>query len=270
MTTQNNNFQMIKSIANNLNMDIEIISIEGNIGSGKSTLCKMLNKYFTDINNNENNNIEHNNTENNIKYHFIQEPVKDWEEMVDTTNGKNLLQLFYDDQQKYSFVFQVTAYITRLCKIKNQLEKIIADRQQLISLNGLNNCKHIKHIIVVERSLYSDKNVFAQMLYDDKKISEIEWVVYNNWFKSFVSDYAPDRFVYVRVEPELSYSRTHSRCREGEEGIPLEYLQRCHNYHEEWLQLVDANKILHFDATTSIDITETNYNYIKSVLDFIN
>ena len=32
-------------------------------------------------------------------------------------------------------------------------------------------------------SLFTDKYVFAQMLYDSKKMEKIEYEIYNKWFK---------------------------------------------------------------------------------------
>ena len=72
-----------------------IISIEGNIGSGKSTVMTYLKK------------------QNNLDIVFVDEPVNDWTTIKDST-GKNALDLFYNNQKDNSFWFQILAYITRL------------------------------------------------------------------------------------------------------------------------------------------------------------
>ena len=57
-----------------------IISIEGNIGSGKSTLVSELEKYFKD----------------NNKIGFLQEPVDIWNTIKDE-NGTTILEKFYEN-----------------------------------------------------------------------------------------------------------------------------------------------------------------------------
>ena len=82
-----------------------IISIEGNIGSGKSTFLTYLKKYINGVNMNGNSNIQ-----------FIQEPVDEWNEIKDS-NGESILEKFYNNQKEYAFSFQIMAYITRLRKL---------------------------------------------------------------------------------------------------------------------------------------------------------
>jgi hypothetical protein len=43
--------------------------------------------------------------------------------------------------------------------------------------------------------------------------------------------------IYIKTEPSKCYERVHIRAREGEELIPLSYLEECHKYHEEFLDL---------------------------------
>ena len=64
-----------------------IITLEGNIGAGKSTfLDKLKTKYAS---------------RNDVL--FLQEPVDTWSQIQQ--NGKTLLELFYENQKKYSFQF---------------------------------------------------------------------------------------------------------------------------------------------------------------------
>ena len=85
-----------------------IISVEGNIGSGKSTFLTYLKKYVLD-----------NNT--NMDIRFVQEPVDEWNEIKDSS-GESILEKFYKDQKEYAFSFQIMAYITRLRKLLQQIE----------------------------------------------------------------------------------------------------------------------------------------------------
>ena len=89
-------------------------------------------------------------------------------------------------------------------------------------------------IIITERSVHTDKNVFAKMLYDENKISEIEYQIYMKWFDEFIDEFPEFKTVYLRTKPEVAKYRVDKRARDGE-NIPLEYLKNCHQYHEDWL-----------------------------------
>lgn len=190
-----------KSVNNNI-----IVSIEGNIGSGKSTLLEKLKLYFT----------------NNNKVIFLKEPVDDWECIRDV-NNKTMLELFYEDQDKHAFAFQMMAYISRLAILKDTLQ-------------NNSNC-----IIITERSLYTDKMVFAKMLFDSNKISLENYSIYIKWFDTFVDCFSVDKIVYVKTDPDICYNRIKKRSRTGESNIALEYLQKCHTYHENMLDVTLDN-----------------------------
>ena len=182
-----------------------IFSIEGNIGSGKSTLVKKLKETVT--------NLEY------IPVIYLPEPVAVWESIKDN-NGKNIIEKYYENQKKYAFSFQMMAYITRI----HQLKEILKNNENAI--------------IICERSVFTDKEIFAKMLHDDGKIEDVEYNIYCKWFYEFVKDIPVAGLIYVQTNPEKCESRVHKRNRKGE-VIPLDYLQNCHNYHENWLNNED-------------------------------
>jgi deoxyadenosine/deoxycytidine kinase len=183
----------------------KILSIEGNIGSGKSTLLENLRSYYND----------------DTHIVFLREPVDEWEKIKDN-QGNTMLKKFYADQEKYSFAFQMMAYISRL--------KILRDTVKEILLNPTQ-----QYVIITERSLYTDKHVFAKMLHDQGNIESVCYQIYLNWFDEFTKDFPINYTVYVNTDPQVCYNRIHKRAREGEEVISLIYLQDCHKYHEEFL-----------------------------------
>jgi len=206
------------------NANIQIISIEGNIGSGKTTLLKKLKETY----------------EKNTKIIFLREPVDEWETIKDNT-GQTMLQKFYDDQEKYSFAFQMMAYISRLKILRDTVKNIEHEIQKELHSNSIYYECNSKFIIITERSLYTDKYVFAKMLYDQGKIEDVCYQIYLNWFDEFAKDYPVSKTIYVSTDPEICHSRIHIRARPGEEIIPLVYLKDCHNYHEEFIY--DINTI---------------------------
>lgn len=197
-----------------------IISIEGNIGSGKSTLIEYLKSNY------KNSNVI-----------YLEEPVKIWQSIKDK-NGVNILVKFYENQEKYSFAFQMMAYISRL----DLLRRTIKDNPE--------------SIIITERSLYTDKYVFAKMLFDSDKIEDIEYNIYNRWFNSMI-DLAPlNKVIYMKTTPEISYKRVIKRSREGEDNIGEEYIKKCNNYHDEMFKSIDDDKNIKklvIDCTEDID-----------------
>ena len=61
--------------------------------------------------------------------------------------------------------------------------------------------------------------------------------------------------IYVKANPEICDGRVKKRGRSGE-NIPLEYLQKCHTYHEKWLNNVEI-KMLYIDANVDTSNDKT-------------
>ena len=75
------------------------------------------------------------------------------------------------------------------------------------------------------------------MLYDQGKMSDVEHQIYLTLFDEFASEFEVNKVVYIRTDPVKCHERVHFRAREGEELIPLAYLEECHKYHEDFLDL---------------------------------
>jgi len=192
--------------------DFIIVSIEGNIGSGKSTLLANLRSHYKD--------------EAHIV--FLKEPVDEWVKIKDA-NGTTILEKFYADQDKYSFSFQMMAYISRL--------KVLRDSFNAISTNAK------KVIFITERSLYTDKLVFAKMLFDSGKMEDVMYQIYLNWFNTFSSEFPVHKVIYVKADANTCYNRIAKRSRDGEENIPLTYLENCEKYHDNMLDEFMSSRI---------------------------
>ena len=187
-------------MSNFKNQQVKIISIDGNIGSGKSTLMERLRKYFS----------------NNTNIVFLKEPVDEWENIKDE-NGTTILEKFYENATKYGFSFQIMAYISRLDVIRKEIKQ------------------NPNAIFISERSLFTDKFVFAKMLFDSGNIELINYKIYLKWFDTFADDFPVSKVIYVNTEPEICHQRIVKRSRTGESNIPLDYLQNCHKYHTNML-----------------------------------
>lgn len=197
---------------------MRIIVVQGNIGSGKSTFVEKLKARY--------------NTRNDVC--FLQEPVNEWLTIKDK-QGVNILENYYKDQPKYAFMFQMMAYISRLTILKRAIES--------------NQYKYI----ITERCLNTDRNVFCKMLYDDGLIEDIGYQIYNKWFDEFINFENVDYIhVYLKTDPQVSKKRVDIRAR-VEETIPIEYLTKCHEYHDRWLLTTDQ-KVVIIDSNQDIEI----------------
>jgi deoxyadenosine/deoxycytidine kinase len=212
-----------------------IVSIEGNIGVGKSTLLNILRK--------------------ELDADFLDEPVKEWEAIQDT-EGKNILQTYYENIPRWSYTFQNITYITRLKHIVNLIE----------------NSR--KRFMVLDRSLLADLNIFGQMLYDTGNLNQIEWKCYNLWnnfFETFYGHRVVQKIVYLRCNPDIAYMRMQLRARESEKSVSFEYLKTIHQYHEKWLMdnhndvlVIDGNKDFIKNKTRQQEVCALIKDFIKN------
>ena len=219
---------------------VNMVSIDGNIGSGKSTLMGELKKHFSD----------------NTNVVFLKEPVDEWETIKDE-NGITILEKFYENPTKYGFSFQIMAYISRLNIMKQEFKK------------------NPDAIFISERSLFTDKLVFAKMLFDSGNIELVNYKIYLQWFNTFAEDFPVSKVIYVNTDPEICFQRIEKRSRTGESNIPLEYLQNCHKYHTDMLDVSSTDCICKEQIVLNGNI-DTNKNkeqlteWIQQVNTFIH
>jgi deoxyadenosine/deoxycytidine kinase len=214
-----------------------IITLEGNIGAGKSTLIEKLHEKY----------------QNDSSIIFLKEPVDTWEQIKDETTGDTVLKMFYANPAKYAFPFQIMAYITRLSLLV-QTVKSNPDAR----------------IIICERSLEADKNIFAKMLHDDGIIDSVCYQIYERVFVEFTDQFAVSGVVYIDADPGVCASRIMKRARDGEGGIALDYLQKCKTYHDKWL--LDKPSVLHLitnENATYGGEDDCGVQWIKQVHEFI-
>ena len=192
-----------------------IISLDGNIGAGKSTLLAEIRKSIPEL-------------------RVVDEPVGQWTALKNGT-GKNLLELFYEDKKRWAYTFQNCAILTRLKNIKEAVEELNA--------NGKGS-----QVILTERSVLTDKYVFAQMLRDSGDMDDLEWELYDSWFSSSTT----------------SKDRIHIRNRQGEDRIQLEYLDALDRQHKQWIESTDIPVL-----TLSTEPGASLENNIQQIRDFI-
>lgn len=226
----------------NLSMSPTIVSIEGNIGVGKSTLINQIELYL----------IRSNITDVIV----LKEPVEEWTDIVDSTDGESVLTKFYNDPEKFSFSFQVLVLNTLLKLLKKTIE-----------LNP--KCR----VIICERSILSSRQVFAKMLFNSSKMNEVEYKIYESLFDNDMKVFTPSKIVYINVAPEVCLQRILKRNRSAENEICLDYLIQCDKYHQKWLLLTEYDKTEVLTICCDDDVNydsnpNDGYEWIKQIIDF--
>ena len=216
----------MSTVMTNVNTKPIIISIEGNIGSGKTTFI------------NELMNLEKMKTINTIC--FLKEPVNLWES-IKNNNNETIIECFYKEQEKYAFPFQVMAYVSRIALIKQAIA------------NGFK-------YIFTERCIYTDKNVFLKMLHESNKVEKMNNDIYNMLFETFTQEYNIYH-IYIQTSPEVALQRVMKRNRAGENNISLEYLTMCDNYHNNWL-VNNKKNIMTFNGNDDDWLIDSHFDRI--------
>ncbi|XP_044310590.1 deoxycytidine kinase 2-like [Varanus komodoensis] len=216
------------------------VSIEGNIAAGKSTFVQLLEKYSDE-------------------WEIIPEPIAKWCNIQTSENecqelstsqksGGNLLQMLYSKPTRWAYTFQTYACLSR---VKAQLKPVSAK---------LHEAEH--PVQFFERSIYSDRYVFASNSFESGDINETEWAIYQDlhaWLlNQFDSSLELDGIIYLRTTPEKCMERLKHRGREEEQGIPLEYLENLHYKHETWLH--ERTMKVDFDNLRDIPILVLEVN----------
>ena len=170
------------------------VSVEGNIGAGKTTFLNIF--------------------KNDSRVKVIKEPVSKWKDV----NGSNLLQLMYENGQRWNFAFQSRVQQTMLQGHLTQTEKGVK---------------------MMERSLHSTREIFMKHQVKSGTIHKVEKDILEGWYNFLTANDAfnttVDLYVYLRTDPETAFERLRKRNREEENKVSMNYIQEIHSRHEEWL-----------------------------------
>ncbi|KAM9857969.1 deoxyguanosine kinase, mitochondrial [Aulostomus maculatus] len=236
------------------------VSIEGNIAVGKSTFARLLSAACAD-------------------WEVVAEPVSKWQNIESgaskgtdaspQTTVSNLLQMMYEDPQRWSYTFQTYSCMSRF---RTQLQP---PPSRLLSSPGVQ---------VYERSIYSDRYIFALNMFELGCINSTEWAVYQDWHSLLVEQFGHqvelEGIIYLRAPPQKCMERLERRGRAEERGVQLDYLEKLHIQHEKWL--VEKSTELHFEKLKQIPVlqldasvefvsdTKVQENFITQVKNFFS
>lgn len=148
----------------------------------------------------------------NTNVEVLPEPVCKWRNV----RGHNPLALMYQDPERWGITLQT--YI------------------QLTMLDG-----HLSSgsapVRMMERSIFSAKNIFVDNLFKSGKMPEVDYAVLCEWFDWISNNICipVDLIVYLQTSPHVCHERLKQRCRAEEKVIPLNYLESIHRLYEDWL-----------------------------------
>ncbi|XP_077417469.1 deoxyguanosine kinase, mitochondrial [Vanacampus margaritifer] len=232
------------------------VSIEGNIAVGKSTFARLL-------------------TAACPYWEVVTEPVSKWQNIDSGTSKEktvsNLLEMMYKDPQRWSYTFQTYSCMSRF---KTQLRPMPARPPTSQGTPAQ----------VYERSIYSDRYIFALNMYELGCINPTEWAVYQDWHSLLVEQFghqvALEGIIYLKAPPEKCMERLQRRGRPEETTVQLDYLRKLHEHHERWL--VEKTTAIHFEWLKKIPVLELDAsvefqsdstaqtNFITQVKDFFS
>ena len=174
-----------------------VISIEGNIGVGKSTVMRGLKAHLQCC-------VPH-----REEVVFIDEPVEEWK-----AHGF-LERMYTEPASKPAFQHMV------LMSLAGDLLKALARKPP-------------PKLIITERSPWGNYHTFgkANLSGNDMKMYEFTW---KRLIAGLPSD-LDVRYIYLQAPVATLVARVQGRAREEEVGVPSEYLGSLDALHEEWLQ----------------------------------
>jgi deoxyadenosine/deoxycytidine kinase len=170
----------------------KFIGIEGNIGSGKTTVANMLARVRQ---------------AHDGPTLVLFEPLKG--------RFKELLGRFYADPKRWGFTFQMHALQARF-----RQHALAAE----LAANGID--------VVQDRTIYADGCFGMTVREDSNMDAEEWGIYEDTFGCMKRSLRYPDIIVYLRTSPEACFAHMRKRARSEEAGVSLAYLQRIHNKHE--------------------------------------
>ncbi len=132
---------------------------------------------------------------------------------------------FYSDMRRWAFQSQLF-FLSNKFRIHQEADK----------LDG---------IVVLDRSIYEDAEIFATALHHMRKIDQRDWNTYWDFYQNIIrSIQPPDLMIYLRCPVRILRQRIRERGRSMEQEIPTRYLQRLDQLYEQWLSSYTLSEVL--------------------------
>ena len=148
-----------------------------------------------------------------------------WGVHYEDTEINPYLSDFYDDMNRWSFHLQIYFLNSRY--------------QQVLQI------RKGEETIIQDRTIYEDAYIFAPNLYEMGLMSERDFNNYTTLFQTMMSQVRPpDLLIYLRAGIPKLVSHIHSRGRDYEGSMSLEYLKRLNEKYERWINKYNEGNLL--------------------------
>jgi deoxyadenosine/deoxycytidine kinase len=257
---------------------IRIISVEGSIGAGKSSLMEALYKHICADGRSAITAHNRGVMCGSVRYLVVAEPIKSWTDQLYETRPlgsedatvseqKSILKLFYGDMKRWGFLFQVKAFTSRLRLLCEQLGRLALEYTE----------EGDQIVVLSERSLITDR-IFFRNLYEHGVVTPAEWEIYNEFYETVTTEVSKhhELMLYVDTPPAKCDERVKRRDREGEDDIPMQYMLDLDDQHKRMLSdFVQESKrqVLHVafsDDLTREQISERAATLLREITALIH
>lgn len=159
----------------------------------------------------------------------------------DISKWSQWLQKYHSDMNRYALGFQL---------------QILYDQTQLPYKPSQLN--------IYERSPYTLKNIFGDMLFEEQLFDKQEYELHNLYVKKI--GWKPDVVIYLYCDPDICYERIKDRLSvAGDNQLTVDYLKKLHIKHE--IVFDDLNCSIPIYKVNSMEDTETVYNTIVEIIE---
>ena len=154
-----------------------------------------------------------------------------WTAQYESADDNPYLDDFYNDMKRWSFNLQVFFLNHRF----NQIVDIHRGDQ----------------VVVQDRTIYEDAQIFAPNLYDMGLMAERDYENYRALFDlmtGFIQP--PDLMIYLRANIQTLVAHIEERGRKFEGSISIDYLKKLNQRYEEWIKSYNQGELLIIDVNT--------------------
>lgn len=150
---------------------------------------------------------------------------------------------FYDDMSRWSFNLQVFFLNSRF-----------AAHREVLSKDG---------IMVQDRTIYEDANIFAPALHKNGQMSERDYENYKALYQSMISILQPPTLIiYLRKSIPQLKRNIEKRGRSYEQSISEEYLHLLNEHYEAWIREYPHNKLIIESDDLDFVARPEDFNYL--------
>jgi deoxyadenosine/deoxycytidine kinase len=123
--------------------------------------------------------------------------------------------------------------------------------------------------VIQDRTIYEDAYIFAPNLPEMGLMARRDFENYISLFKNMAAQVnAPDLLIYLRASISTLVSHIHTRGRDYEGSMSLDYLKRLNKKYEDWIENYKEGPLLIINAD-NIDF-ETNPEDLGNVINLVD